>query len=65
MRGQYRAYSSSDKAPDTLLKLGMSLVALGQKDWACSTFSELAKKFPDAPEDIRAQAKGESRKVSC
>jgi tol-pal system protein YbgF len=76
VRGQYkkaadtflsghRKYSSGDKAPDTLLKLGMSLAALGQKDAACSTFSELEKKFPDAPDHLRQQAKGESGKAGC
>ena len=34
----YKKYKSGDKAPETLLKLGMSLAAVGQKDAACSTF---------------------------
>ena len=37
----YKKYKSSEKAPDTLLKLGMALAELGQKDAACSTFNEL------------------------
>jgi len=45
----YKKYKSGDKAPETLLKLGMSLAALGQKDAACSTFGELKTKFPRAP----------------
>jgi len=61
----YRKYSASDKAPDTLLKLGMSLAALGQKDAACSTFKELGEKFPGAPDHIRSQAKGEAGKAGC
>ena len=61
----YRKYSASDKAPDTLLRLGMSLAALGQKDAACSTFKELGEKFPDAPDHIRSQAKGEAGKAGC
>ena len=61
----YRKYSGSDKAPDTLLKLGMSLAALGQKDAACSTFRELKEKFPDAPENVRSQAKGEAGNSGC
>jgi tol-pal system protein YbgF len=61
----YRKYSGSDKAPDTLLRLGMSLAALGQNEAACSTFKELKDKFPDAPANIRDQAKGEAGKAGC
>lgn len=61
----YKKYKASDKAPDTLLKLGMSLAELGQKDAACSTFSELTSKYPKAPEHILDQAKGERKKAGC
>jgi tol-pal system protein YbgF len=61
----YKKYKGSDKAPDTLLKLAMSLAELGQKDAACSTFSELAAKFPNAPDTILDAAKGERKKTGC
>jgi tol-pal system protein YbgF len=61
----YKKYKSGDKAPDTLLKLGMSLAALGQKDAACSTFGELKSKFPKAPETVRDEAKAERKKAGC
>jgi len=61
----YRKYSASDKAPDSLLKLGMSLAALGQKDAACSTFKELDDKFPDMQDHLRNQTKGEAAKAGC
>lgn len=61
----YRKYSGSEKAPDTLLRLGMSLAALGHKDAACSTFKELDDRFPGAPAHIRDQAKGEAGKAGC
>jgi tol-pal system protein YbgF len=61
----YNKYKSGDKAPDTLLKLGMSLAELGQKDAACSTFGELAAKSPHAPAHILDQAKGERKKAGC
>ncbi|MGE5260668.1 MAG: tol-pal system protein YbgF [Actinomycetota bacterium] len=61
----YKKYKASDKAPDTLLKLGMSLAELGQKDAACSTFNELAKKYPNAPEHVIDQAQGERKKAGC
>jgi tol-pal system protein YbgF len=61
----YKKYKSDDKAPETLLKLGMSLAALGQKDAACSTFGELKTKFPKAPETVRDEVKAEQKKARC
>lgn len=61
----YRKYSSSDKAPDTLLKLGMALAALGEKDAACSTYKKLNEKFPDLPGHLRTEAKGAAGKAGC
>jgi tol-pal system protein YbgF len=61
----YKKYKSSEKAPDTLLKLGMSLAELSQKDAACSTFKELKAKYPSAPEHIADEAKAERKKIGC
>jgi len=61
----YKKYKSGDKTPDTLLRLGMSLAELGQKDAACSTFGELTAKYPQAPVHILDQARGERKKAGC
>lgn len=61
----YKKYKSGQKAPDTLLKLGMSLAELGQKDAACSTFNELKSKFPQAPEHVSDEAKVWRKKTGC
>jgi tol-pal system protein YbgF len=61
----YKKYKASDKAPETLLKLGMSLAELGQKDAACSSFGELAAKYPNAPDHVLDQAQGERKKAGC
>jgi tol-pal system protein YbgF len=61
----YKTYKSGQKAPDTLLKLGMALAALGQKDAACSTFNELKAKYPGAPDHIADEAKAERKKAGC
>jgi tol-pal system protein YbgF len=63
--GGYQKYQAGQKAPDTLLKLGMSLAALGQKDAACSTFSELKTKFPQAPQHVAEEAKAWRKKTGC
>jgi tol-pal system protein YbgF len=60
----YRKYKGQ-KAPDTLLKLGMSLAELDQKDAACSTFNELKAKYPGAPAEIGDEAKAWRKKTGC
>jgi tol-pal system protein YbgF len=61
----YKKYKSGDKAPDTLLKLGMALAELGQKDAACSTLDELKTKYPEAPDHIGDEAKAWRNKAGC
>ncbi|MGE3064352.1 MAG: tol-pal system protein YbgF [Hyphomicrobiaceae bacterium] len=61
----YQSYSRGPKAPDSLLKLAMSLDKLGQKDAACSSYSELSARFPNAPASIRSRADAERRRVGC
>jgi tol-pal system protein YbgF len=61
----YTTYSKSSKAPDSLLKLGMTLVALNQKDAACATFGQLKEQFPAASPAIVARNKQERQKVGC
>ena len=61
----YKKYKSGQKAPDTLLKLGMSLAELGQKDAACSTFNEIKTKFPHAPRDVSDEANAWRKKTGC
>jgi TolA-binding protein len=61
----YTTYSKSSKAPDSLLKLGMTLVALKQKDAACATFGQLKEQFPSASPAIVARNKQERQKAGC
>ena len=76
VRGQYKAAASaflkgyqsfgrSAKAPDSLLKLAMSLDRLGQKEQACLSFGELASKFPSAPAHVKARAQSERQRLGC
>jgi len=75
-RGQYRAaaaaylkgyqnHTKSAKAPEALLKLGMSLQRLGQKDAACNSFSELTSKYPNAPTHVKSTATAERQRAGC
>lgn len=61
----YTTYASSSKAPDSLLKLGMSLAALDNKDAACTVWGELGSKFPQASPSVVARAKLERQKAGC
>jgi tol-pal system protein YbgF len=61
----YQTYTRSSKAPDSLLKLAMSLDRLGQKDAACSSFNELTAKFPNATAPVRSRADAERRRLAC
>ena len=61
----YQRFPSGDKAPDNLLKLGMTLTRLGKKAEACATFAELKSKFPDAPQTVRDKAAQESSGAGC
>lgn len=61
----YRSYGSSAKAPDSLLKLAMSLDRLGQRSAACSSLSELGTKFPQAAAHVKRRASQERRRLRC
>ena len=61
----YQEYPNSGKAPDNLLKLGMSLSALGSQDDACGTFAELLKRYPQAAATVLQRAKRERQRLSC
>ena len=76
VRGQYRAaaaaflkgyetYGRSAKAADSLLKFAMSMQRLGQKEAACTSFSELASKFPSASSYIKTTAQTERQRAGC
>lgn len=61
----YTDYPDSNKVTDSLLKLGLSLKGIGQKDAACATFSELLTKYPGAPTPIRAEAQAQQQSGGC
>ena len=62
----YRTYGKdAPKAPDNLLKLGMSLFGLGNAEDACLSYDELAKEFPNAPTHIEQAVDRESSRAGC
>ncbi len=61
----YKRFPKGAKAPDNLLKLGMSLAALGQSDSACKTYRKLLDTFPKAPSKVRSAATAARKKQKC
>jgi tol-pal system protein YbgF len=61
----YQKAPSGPKAPDNLLKLGMSLGRMYQKQEACASLAELTTRFPNASTDIRNQTAAERRRLAC
>lgn len=62
----YQTYGKdAPKAPDNLLKLGMSLTGLGEADKACVSYDELAKEFPNAPTHIQQALSRERARADC
>lgn len=61
----YQRFPQGNKAPDNLFKLARSLVQIGEKTSACTTFAELMKTFPDANTRILSKARDEMKSLSC
>jgi tol-pal system protein YbgF len=61
----YQSYSKSAKAPESLLKLAMSLDRLGQRDAACSSYTELGARFPAPPAHVKTRAQSERQRLGC
>lgn len=61
----YNGFPQGRKAPDNLLKLGMSLGQIDQKENACKTFNKLATEFPNAPSAIRQRLELERYRLYC
>jgi tol-pal system protein YbgF len=58
-------YTGSVKAPDAMLRLGITLNALGAKDQACATFAQLGRKFPQAAANVREGVEREQKRARC
>ncbi|EKE67509.1 tol-pal system protein YbgF [Oceanibaculum indicum] len=61
----FETYPKNAKAPDNLLKLGLSLSNLNRKQDACVAFSELTKQYPNAAQSVKRRAELERQKLKC
>ena len=61
----YQKYPKSEKAPINLLKLGVSLVQIGEKDQGCLRITGGQKQYPDANQSVLQKSKYEEKKFEC
>lgn len=61
----FETYPKNAKAPDNLLKLGLSLSNLNRRQDACVAFSELTKQYPNAAQSVKRRAELERQKLKC
>ena len=57
----YQNYPKSNKAPDNLLKLGITMVQLGEKDQGCKMISGIKKEYPKANKSVLQKAQYEQK----
>lgn len=61
----FQKFPKNIKAPDSLLKLGMSLERLNKRKEACTAYSRLLGTFPNAAPRMKARVKREQRRAKC
>lgn len=61
----HQTYNTSPKAPEMLLKLGMSLAALDNTETACATLREVSKRYPKASRAVVSKVASEQKRLSC
>ncbi|NWH07290.1 MAG: tol-pal system protein YbgF [Alphaproteobacteria bacterium] len=60
-----KAYPDSPRAPDAMLKLGLSLIQMGQKEQGCTTLGAIKVKYPNAGDTISSRASREAKRAGC
>ncbi|MBO0904453.1 tol-pal system protein YbgF [Jiella sonneratiae] len=60
-----KSHPKSAKAPDMMLKLGMSLAKLNNRDTACVTYKEVARRYPEMSDNVRRKLQDEQKAASC
>jgi len=63
--GVIARFPAGNKAPDALLKLGMSLAALNEKEAACASLGEVLRKYPRASLNVKQSVEREQKRVGC
>ena len=61
----YQKYPKSTKAPVNLLKLGVMLVQIGEKEQGCSMIIGIKDQYPQANQSVIQKAEYEKKKFNC
>lgn len=61
----YQQYPKSSKAPDNLLKLGMSLSSLNKKQDACVALGQIETQYASGAGPVLSRAKQEMTRLGC
>ena len=61
----YQKYPKSNKAPVNLLKLGVMLVQIGEKEQGCSMILGIKTQYPEANQSVMQKAEYEKKKFNC
>lgn len=61
----YQKYPKGNKAPINLLKLGVSMVQIGEKDQGCKMINGVVLQYPKANQSVIQKAKYEFKKFEC
>ena len=61
----YQKYPKSNKAPVNLLKLGVMLVQIGEKEQGCSMILGIKDQYPKANQSVIQKAEYEKKKFNC
>ena len=61
----YQKYPKNKKAPINLLKLGVMLVQIGEKEQGCSMIKGVKDQYPKANQSVIQKAEYEKKKFNC
>ena len=61
----FQKYRDSQKAPDNLFKLGLTMARMNKKEEACIAFKNFSAEYPKVSESMKKRLQKEMNKLSC
>ena len=61
----YQKYPKSEKAPINLLRLGVSMIQIGEKEQGCKMITAVKETYPKAELSVLQKAKYDAKKFNC
>ena len=60
-----KGHPDASKAPEMMLKLGMSLAKLKNRETACVTYKEVARRYPSMSANVKRKLASEEKAANC